>query len=104
MPDQDVELEAVAAVVRGTDPDATRQAIGWVLRDTIDQLLDGQHTGRYRWEQLIKTEKTHAGTLSSLKAKPMDLSLRELMDGLLSRARHQPSLRVAFEALTPKEG
>ncbi len=63
MTDQDVELEAVAAVVRGTDPDATRRAIGWVLRDTIDQLLDGQHTGRYRWEQLIKTEKTHAGTL-----------------------------------------
>ena len=26
-------------------------------------LLDGQHTGRYRWEQLHKTEKTHAGTL-----------------------------------------
>jgi hypothetical protein len=34
-----------------------------VLRETIDQLLDGQHTGRYRWEQLHKTEKTHAGTL-----------------------------------------
>jgi hypothetical protein len=26
-------------------------------------LLDGQHTGRYRWDQLHKTEKTHAGTL-----------------------------------------
>jgi hypothetical protein len=34
-----------------------------VLRNTIDQLLDGQHTGRYQWEKLRKTEKTHAGTL-----------------------------------------
>src|ERR1700683_3175240 len=29
----------------------------------LDMLLDGQHTGRYRWEQMHKTEKTHAGTL-----------------------------------------
>jgi hypothetical protein len=26
-------------------------------------LLDGQRTGRYRWDQLYKTEKTHFGTL-----------------------------------------
>lgn len=26
-------------------------------------LLDGQHTGRFRWDQLYKTEKAHAGTL-----------------------------------------
>jgi Restriction endonuclease NaeI len=34
-----------------------------VLRRTYDMLLDGQHTGRYRWDQLYKTEKTHFGTL-----------------------------------------
>lgn len=34
-----------------------------VLRDTLDQLYDGQRTGRYRWDQLHKTEKTHCGTL-----------------------------------------
>jgi len=34
-----------------------------VLRNTLDQLYDGQHTGRYRWDQLHKTEKTHCGTL-----------------------------------------
>lgn len=33
------------------------------LRATYDMLLDGQHTGRYRWDQLYKTEKTHFGTL-----------------------------------------
>lgn len=40
---------------------------GWrfarTFRRTIDMLLDGQRTGRFRWRQLHKTEKTHAGTL-----------------------------------------
>jgi hypothetical protein len=43
------------------DPDGLRVAM--VLRRTYDMLLDGQHTGRYRWDQLYKTEKTHFGTL-----------------------------------------
>lgn len=57
----DVELEAVAAAFRKLDPDGSR--IAQVLRDTLDQLYDGQRTGRYRWDQLHKTEKTHCGTL-----------------------------------------
>lgn len=34
-----------------------------MLRDTIDQLLDGQRTGRWSQSSLRKTEKTHMGTL-----------------------------------------
>lgn len=34
-----------------------------VLRDTLDQLYDGQRTGRYQWKCLKKTEKTHCGSL-----------------------------------------
>jgi hypothetical protein len=34
-----------------------------VLRETFDQLLDGQRTGRWGYSQLRKTEKTHMGTL-----------------------------------------
>ena len=37
--------------------------MGSAIRGALDMLLDGQHTGRYRWDQLHKTEKTHAGTL-----------------------------------------
>jgi cellobiose-specific phosphotransferase system component IIA len=59
----DRELEAVVTELRGARPAETERRIADVLRNTIDQLLDGQHTGRYRWEQLYKTEKTHAGTL-----------------------------------------
>jgi hypothetical protein len=57
----DGELAAVAAELRGLDRDGSRMAAA--IRGALDMLLDGQHTGRYRWEQLHKTEKTHAGTL-----------------------------------------
>lgn len=58
---QDHELQNVAAALRALDPNGLRTAV--VLRDTLDQLYDGQRTGRYRWDQLFKTEKTHCGTL-----------------------------------------
>jgi hypothetical protein len=57
----DPELRAVADELASLDRDGTR--IAKVLRRTYDMLLDGQHTGRYRWDQLYKTEKTHFGTL-----------------------------------------
>jgi hypothetical protein len=57
----DPELRAVADELMSCDPDGMR--VARVLRRTYDMLLDGQHTGRYRWDQLYKTEKTHFGTL-----------------------------------------
>jgi len=57
----DAELAAVAAELAALDADGAR--MGAAIRGALDMLLDGQHTGRYRWEQLHKTEKTHAGTL-----------------------------------------
>jgi hypothetical protein len=60
-PEQDAELEAVAAAILRQDLDGARFA--GAIRRSIDMLLDGQHTGRFRWEQLYKTEKAHMGTL-----------------------------------------
>ncbi|MFE1403762.1 NaeI family type II restriction endonuclease [Streptomyces sp. NPDC058770] len=57
----DIELKAVREHLLSLDPSGARFAK--VLRDTIDQLLDGEHTGRFDWNDLHKTEKTHAGTL-----------------------------------------
>jgi hypothetical protein len=61
----DTELSRVAGELLATDPDGTR--IGAAVRTALDLLLDGQHTGRYRWDQLCKTEKTHAGTLVEMR-------------------------------------
>src|SRR3954452_10285199 len=58
---EDLELDAVSGALLDADPDGERFAT--VLRATYDQLYDGQHTGRYRWSQLLKTEKTFMGTL-----------------------------------------
>ncbi|MFI7114784.1 NaeI family type II restriction endonuclease [Nonomuraea sp. NPDC050227] len=60
-PVNDSELEAVFSHLMGLDEDGAR--IAKSIRRTFDMLLDGQHTGRFRWEQLHKTEKTHCGTL-----------------------------------------
>ncbi|WP_069886932.1 NaeI family type II restriction endonuclease [Streptomyces luteocolor] len=57
----DPELATVHEHLQRADPTGHRFAK--VLRDTIDQLLNGEATGRYDWKDLFKTEKTHAGTL-----------------------------------------
>src|SRR5687767_282577 len=58
-PDNDVEC--VRTALYRLDPNGDRTAS--VLRDTLDQLYDGQRTGRWSFDQLHKTEKTHMGTL-----------------------------------------
>jgi hypothetical protein len=45
-----------------SEPDA-RDRIRWTLRDSLNELLDGQRTGRWAYQQLSKTEKTHLGTV-----------------------------------------
>jgi hypothetical protein len=60
-PPGDSELESILAEVRWKDP--TGQQTADVLRETFDLLYDGQHTGRWHFGQLFKTEKTHMGTL-----------------------------------------
>lgn len=59
--EEDPELAAVHDRLRQLDPTGLRFSA--VLRNTIDQLLNGEVTGRYDWNTLYKTEKTHAGTL-----------------------------------------
>lgn len=71
----DTALEAVVAQFRKADPSGGR--VAQVIRDTFDQLYDGQRTGRYRWDQLFKTEKTHFGTL-------FEINLRRALADIIS--------------------
>jgi hypothetical protein len=57
----DAELGLVRSALRELDPDGMKFAR--VIRDTFDQLYDGQRTGRWNYDELHKTEKTHMGTL-----------------------------------------
>lgn len=53
----DPELDAAEAELYRLDPTGDRVVA--VLRETFDQLYDGQHTGRWNFNDLHKTEKTH---------------------------------------------
>lgn len=70
----DPQLVQVCQALSTADPLGDRAAE--VFRQTFDQLYDGQRTGRYRWEQLYKTEKTHFGTL-------LEINLRRQFDDVL---------------------
>lgn len=66
-PKSDPALDEVAAELMRLDPDGVRWAA--VIRRTYDMIYNGQETGRYRWDQLMKTEKTHFGTLMEINAQ-----------------------------------
>ncbi len=54
--------------------DALGDAIARAIRRSYDQVYDGQHTGRFHWAQLSKTEKTNAGSLVEIwLARELDL-------------------------------
>lgn len=61
----DPELWCVADELRRLDPAGSIFADA--LRDAIDQLLDGERTGRWDWYTLRKTEKTHMGTIVEIR-------------------------------------
>ncbi|MEO3891688.1 NaeI family type II restriction endonuclease [Nonomuraea sp. B5E05] len=75
----DLELDEVFTHLKALDPDGSR--IGKAIRRSFDMLLDGQHTGRYHWEQLHKTEKTHCGTLIEINLqREFDFADGKLLD------------------------
>lgn len=65
--EDDLELVSVFRKLQDADSDGTR--VGRLMRRTLDQLYDGQRTGRYSWEQLHKTERTHFGTLFEINLR-----------------------------------
>jgi len=81
----EVELAAVAAELSALDRDGTQMAAA--IRGALDMLLDGQHTGRFRWDQLHKTEKTHAGTLVEIAlARALPLADGTALDYMIAGA------------------
>jgi len=72
-PEDDLALQEVAELFLHEDPDGDRFAT--VLRDSLDQVLDGPRTRRFRYSELRKTEKTHVGTIVEINlGKEFDLA------------------------------
>lgn len=62
---EDPELWSVRDELIRLDPSGS--AFANALRESIDQLLDGERTGRWDWYTLRKTEKTHMGTIVEIR-------------------------------------
>ncbi len=65
--EEDEGVRRVFTRLRRADPDGAR--IAKLMRQTLDQLYDGQRTGRYSWDQLSKTERSHFGTLFEINLR-----------------------------------
>lgn len=63
----DADLLRVEAELRRLDPTGERWSK--VIRHTYDVIYNGQETGRFRWADLMKTERTHFGTLFEIFAQ-----------------------------------
>ncbi|TLM81935.1 restriction endonuclease [Pseudarthrobacter sp. NamE2] len=63
----DLDIQLVSRTLKDQDSEGVRW--GRVFRKTYDMIYNGQETGRYRWDQLMKTEKTHFGTLFEINAQ-----------------------------------
>ncbi|WP_166902424.1 NaeI family type II restriction endonuclease [Mycobacterium sp. DL440] len=63
----DSAVEEVAAEILRLDPTGARW--GAVLRHTYDMIYNGPETGRFRWSELAKTERTHFGTVFEINAQ-----------------------------------
>lgn len=66
-PSPDIQIEQVADELTGFHDAEHRWST--VIRRTYDSIYNGQQTGRYKWSQLMKTEKTHFGTLFEINAQ-----------------------------------
>lgn len=55
-----------------------RERFAWVLRDSLDELLNGQRTGRWCYQHLRKGEKTHLGTVIEIN---LSNEFAEIQDG-----------------------
>lgn len=89
-------LDDVVYRLNSADPDGKR--VAQVLRNTFDQLYDGQRTGRYKWDQLFKTEKTHFGTLFEINLRRALADVIE--DGALldyKIASHEVDCKYSFQ-------
>lgn len=92
----DPAIADVKAQLRALDPNGSR--IAAVFRRTFDQLYDGQHTGRYKLEQLFKTEKTHFGTLIEINLqRELKLNDGETLD--FNIAGHEVDCKYSHSGL-----
>lgn len=67
--DGETDASVVTVFNKLSEADADGDRVAKLMRRTLDQLYDGQRTGRYSWAQLSKTERAHFGTLFEINLR-----------------------------------
>ncbi|SDB85706.1 Restriction endonuclease NaeI [Paraburkholderia lycopersici] len=78
--------------------------VGSAIRKSFDEVIDGPRTGRYRVEQLEKTEKTYIGTKVEIVLRTeLGLGRGEVLDNLIVGHEVDTKFTVGNTWMIPRE-
>jgi len=98
----DEALEAVINFFRGRAD--LVDVIGRALRQSFDEVIDGPRTGRYRIEELEKTEKTYIGTkVEIILRNELALSRGSVLDNLIAGHEVDTKFSLTGNWMIPRE-
>ena len=102
VPTSDDALNAVAAWFF-TKADMSK-VLGDSLRRSLDEVIDGPRTGRYRVEQLEKTEKTYIGTKVEIVLRfAFELARGKKLDNLVAGHEVDTKFSLKGQWMIPRE-
>lgn len=98
----DLALDAVEHVLAARSD--LPEIIGNALRQSFDEVIDGTRTGRYRIEQLEKTEKTYIGTKVEIVLRnKLALPRGAILDNLIAGYEVDTKFSLSGSWMIPRE-
>jgi hypothetical protein len=98
----DVALERVRSFL--TAKSDLAPIVGTALRQAFDEVIDGARTGRYRIEQLEKTEKTYIGTKVEIVLRAeLELERGTTLDNLICGSEVDTKFSLTGGWMIPRE-
>lgn len=102
VPNPDPAFDAVVAALLA-EPNLTAR-VGDSLRLAFDEVIDGQRTGRYKVEQLEKTEKTYIGTKVEIVLRDLlELERGKVLDNLIQGHEVDTKFTLGSDWMIPRE-
>jgi len=78
--------------------------VGRAIRRSFDEVIDAPRTGRYRIEQLEKTEKTYIGTkIEIVLRSELELARGDVLDNLISGHEVDTKFTIGSTWMIPRE-
>lgn len=102
-PSKDPDL-ALAEVRKALARPELLDIIGHAIRKSFDEVIDGPRTGRYRIEQLEKTEKTYIGTKVEIVLRAeLNLERGGKLDNLIAGHEVDTKFSLRTDWMIPRE-